>query len=182
MEALQTIPRAEEFFALIQDRLKPKTLHHVLGVTELMLHVAPEIGISLEDAAAAGLLHDSCKYMNPQQLLEAAAEYAIPVNDAQRAKPALLHGPVAAEEAKRDLGVESDAVYEAIYWHTTGKPGSRSASAKRSISPTFPSRTARTQAAPKPARNGKHTASKPRSCTPPMLNWRTSNPRQTSIP
>jgi len=123
MEALQSIPRAEEFFALIQDRLKPKTLHHVLGVTELMLHVAPGIGISLEDAATAGLLHDACKNMKPDQLLEAANAYAIDINESQHAKPALLHGPVAAEEAKRDLGVESEAVYEAIYWHTTGKPG-----------------------------------------------------------
>ncbi len=123
MEALKSIPRAEEFFGIIEDRLKPKTLHHVLGVTELMLRVAPELGISMEDAAAAGLLHDLCKPLKRREMIEAAEEYGIPINETQREKPALLHGPVAAEEAKRELGVQSEAVYEAIYYHTTGKPG-----------------------------------------------------------
>jgi predicted HD superfamily hydrolase involved in NAD metabolism len=123
MEVLQQIPRAEEFFGVIENRLKPKTLHHVLGVTELMLKVAPKIGISLEDAAAAGLLHDLCKRLKTDEMLAAAKDYDIPISNAQREKPQLLHGPVAAEEVKRELGVESDAVYEAIYYHTTGKPG-----------------------------------------------------------
>ncbi len=123
MEALQTIPRAEEFFALIEDRLKPKTLQHVLGVTELILRVAPALGISLEDTAAAGLLHDLCKPLNREAMIAAAENFGIPINETQRDNPALLHGPVAAETVKRELGVESNAVYEAIYYHTTGKPG-----------------------------------------------------------
>ena len=123
MEALQTIPRAEEFFAIIEDRLKPKTLHHVLGVTELILRVAPGLGISLEDAAAVGLLHDLCKPLKRNEMLAAAEAYGITINETQREKPALLHGPVAAEEARRELNVQSEGVYEAIYYHTTGKPG-----------------------------------------------------------
>lgn len=123
MEALQTIPRAEEFFALIEERLKPKTLQHVLGVTELILHVAPDLGISREDAAAAGLLHDLCKPLKRDAMIAAAEDFGITINETQRDNPALLHGPVAAETAKRELGVESSAVYEAIYYHTTGKPG-----------------------------------------------------------
>ncbi|MFP4192078.1 MAG: hypothetical protein ACLFU6_08420, partial [Candidatus Hydrogenedentota bacterium] len=55
--------------------------------------------------------------------VERAQEYKIPISEAQRANPsALLHGPVAAEEAWRALGVEDPEVYEAIHWHTTGKP------------------------------------------------------------
>jgi len=123
MEVLQTIPRAEEFFGIIEDRLKPKTLRHVLGVTELILRVAPDLGVSLEDAAAAGLLHDLCKPLKRAAMIETAEDYGIPISETQREKPALLHGPVAAETAKRELGVESDEVYEAIYYHTTGKPG-----------------------------------------------------------
>lgn len=123
MEALQSISRAEEFFGIIENRLKPKTLHHVLGVTELMLKVAPHIGISIEDAAAAGLLHDLCKPLKRNAMIAAAERYNLTINDTQREKPQLLHGPVAAEEAKRELNVESEDVYEAIFYHTTGKPG-----------------------------------------------------------
>lgn len=123
MEALRGIARAEEFLELVEERLPAKTFHHVLSVTELMLHVAPEAGVSPEDAVAAGLLHDLCKPLKSEAMLAAAERYAIPIGALQREKPTLLHGPVAAEEARRELGVESDGVYEAIYYHTTGKPG-----------------------------------------------------------
>jgi predicted HD superfamily hydrolase involved in NAD metabolism len=123
MEALQSIPRANEFLSVIEGRLKPKTLRHVLGVTELIVRVAPDLGISLEDAAAAGLLHDLCKPLKRGEMIARAEGYEISISDTQRAQPALLHGPVAAAEAKRELHVESSEVYEAIYYHTTGKPG-----------------------------------------------------------
>ena len=34
-----------------------------------------------------------------------------------------MHGPVAAELARRELGVEDGEVLEAVRAHTTGKPG-----------------------------------------------------------
>jgi len=123
MVVLETIPRANEFLSIVEGRLKLKTLQHVLGVTELILRVAPDLGVSLEDAAAAGLLHDLCKPLKRAEMIAAAEDFDISISEMQREKPALLHGPVAAEKAKRDLHVESNDVYEAIYYHTTGKPG-----------------------------------------------------------
>ncbi|MFO7776387.1 MAG: bis(5'-nucleosyl)-tetraphosphatase (symmetrical) YqeK [Candidatus Hydrogenedentota bacterium] len=122
MPLLQT-PRAAEFLELLRARLSEKTLKHTLSVAQTMLGMADQANINPDKAVTAGLLHDSCKDLEPATLVERAEEYGISLTEAQRANPsALLHGPVAAEEAWRTLAVEDPEVYDAIYWHTTGKP------------------------------------------------------------
>lgn len=86
-----------------------------------MWSIAERVGIDPERAATAGLLHDMCKAFTPADMLAAAERYRIAVNDTQRRCPMLLHGHVAAEEAKHELGVAEDDVYEAIAWHVTGR-------------------------------------------------------------
>ena len=44
------------------------------------------------------------------------------MGDSERQSPKLLHGPVAAELAKRELAVDDEEVLEAVRAHTTGKP------------------------------------------------------------
>jgi predicted HD superfamily hydrolase involved in NAD metabolism len=45
------------------------------------------------------------------------------VGDPERQSPKLLHGPVAAELARRELGIDDEEVLEAVRAHTTGSPG-----------------------------------------------------------
>ena len=116
------IPQAAEYLALLRERLSDKTLNHTLSVAEYMAELAPKAGITNEQAVTAGLLHDACKAMKKKELLEAVDAYNLTLTDGQRERPALLHGPVAAEEARRTLGLTDPDVYEAIYWHTTGIP------------------------------------------------------------
>ncbi len=61
--------------------------------------------------------------MEPEELLRLAEERNLPVGPPERESPKLLHGPVAAELAREDLGVKSEDVLEAIRAHTTGAPG-----------------------------------------------------------
>lgn len=121
MPVLDT-PRAEEFVALLRDRLPAKTFRHSLSVAELMIWAAEKAGVDRHKAVTAGLLHDLCKAVEPAELLQRASEYGIEVNETQRLRPSLLHAPVAAEEARRVLGVDDPEIHEAIYWHSTGKP------------------------------------------------------------
>jgi predicted HD superfamily hydrolase involved in NAD metabolism len=117
------IDRGEEIVALLRERLPEQTVRHSLSVAGLMAALAGMAGVPRDPAVKAGLLHDLCKAMDPDALLARADAYGIAINDTQLYKPNLLHGPVAAEEARRLLGIEDEAVYDAIYWHTTGRPG-----------------------------------------------------------
>jgi nicotinate-nucleotide adenylyltransferase len=111
-------PRADEFIALLRERLPDKTFRHTVSVARTMLEVADEAGITQEQAVTAGLLHDLCKAMKPAELAEAAKSYGI---TEYLDTPNLLHGPVAAEECRRKLGVTDGEVIDAIRWHTTGR-------------------------------------------------------------
>jgi len=116
-------PRAKEFLRILRQRLSDETVSHCIFTAEFMVSYATQTGITNEQAVTAGLLHDLCKEVADDDLLSMAGEYGIVPNEIQQARPMLLHGPVAAEECRRSLDVNDEAVYEAIYWHTTGRPG-----------------------------------------------------------
>ncbi|MBI4556933.1 MAG: bis(5'-nucleosyl)-tetraphosphatase (symmetrical) YqeK [Candidatus Hydrogenedentes bacterium] len=122
MKLAQYYPRTEAVLELLRQRVTEKTVAHSLSVAEMMLSLCEPLGMSASSAVAAGLLHDLCKSMKGPQLLAAAEQWGLSITPIQRAKPTLLHGPVAAEESRRELGIRDDGIYEAIYWHTTGRP------------------------------------------------------------
>lgn len=111
----------ETWKSLLQHRLPERTYRHCLSVADMMVSLATEAGISKEQAYTAGLLHDMCKSLNDTEMLAAAQQYDLVISPVQQKKPMLLHGPVAAEEARRTLGIMDDAVLEAIRFHTTGR-------------------------------------------------------------
>ena len=71
----------------------------------------------------AGLLHDLCRELPPYEMLRRAEELDIPIDDFAKHNPILLHGPLSAEVAKQIFTELDEEIYEAIYWHTTGKAG-----------------------------------------------------------
>ncbi len=119
---LPDIPRAEEWMALLEARLPQKNIHHCLSVANYAAYAADRSGVDRIEAATAGMLHDIHKATPKRRLVELAEAWDIPITEVQRQKPKLLHAPVAAEECRRELGITSDAIYEAIWWHTTGTP------------------------------------------------------------
>jgi len=116
-------PRAKEFVSLLRERVCEKRASHCIFTAEFLASFAEKAGVPHDKAVTAGLLHDMCKDLDDNEMLAKAEEYGIEVSDLQRKKPGLLHGPLAAEEAKRKLGIDDEEIYEAIYWHATGRPG-----------------------------------------------------------
>lgn len=122
MRIVQTA-RAREFVHLLRDRVSDRTMQHSVFTAEYMASLAHQAEITNDQAVTAGLLHDLCKDMADEELLAAAARYGIAVGETQRRYPGLLHGPVAAEECRRNHGIGDADIYDAIFWHTTGRPG-----------------------------------------------------------
>ncbi|MBI1320903.1 MAG: HD domain-containing protein [Candidatus Hydrogenedens sp.] len=123
MAPLALNPSQERIAALLRVRLKEKRLAHALSVTEHLADFGPELGLERDRLITAALLHDLCRNFEDDIMLARAAEYGLPIEPIHEARPILLHGPVAAEEARRYLGLTDEDVYEAVYWHTTGTPG-----------------------------------------------------------
>lgn len=102
-------------------RLSPARRAHSLGVARLAADWAPRWGVSLDDAYAAGLVHDLAREWDGPGLVREAERLGWPVDEAERESPILLHGPVAAAWM-REAGVGSTAIEAAVRYHTTAAP------------------------------------------------------------
>jgi predicted HD superfamily hydrolase involved in NAD metabolism len=104
-------------------RLSEGRYAHVLRVADTAECLAKLYDLDPKKARLSALLHDAAREMGKDELLQVTEGEGLPISDVERERPLLLHGPVAAELACKELGVEDAEVREAICYHTTGAPG-----------------------------------------------------------
>lgn len=123
MEDRKETHPAEAADVFARERLSAKRYGHTLRVANTAEDLARLHGLDPEKARLAALLHDAAREMGPEEFLELAERFGVPVGEPERETPKLLHGPVAAGMARRELGVEDEGVLDAVREHTTGRPG-----------------------------------------------------------
>jgi predicted HD superfamily hydrolase involved in NAD metabolism len=104
-----------------RDRISEKRYAHTLRVAETAERLAKIHGQDSTKARLAALLHDAAR--EEPEPLSLARRWGIPAGSFELDRPILLHGPLAAELARRELGIVDEEVLEAIRDHTTGEPG-----------------------------------------------------------
>jgi nicotinate-nucleotide adenylyltransferase len=115
--------RVRQMHDTLKGRLSPKRLAHTRGVVEAALRLAARYGADMKKTYLAALLHDCAKEYGDDEALTLCERYGIALDELQRANPFLVHGMLGAAEARHVFGVNDPEVYEAIYWHTTGRAG-----------------------------------------------------------
>ena len=114
-----TLIEAADAFA--RERLSEKRYGHTVRVADTAEDLARVHGLDPARVRLAALLHDAARETEPGEFLRLAEKWDVPVGEPERESPKLLHGPVAAELARRELGVEDEEVLEAIRAHTVGR-------------------------------------------------------------
>ena len=107
--------------AFARERLSEKRYGHTVRVADTAESLARKHGLDPDRTRLAALLHDAARETEPEEFLRLADEWKLPVGEPERQSPKLLHGPVAAELARRELGVEDEEVLSAIRAHTVGR-------------------------------------------------------------
>ena len=110
----------EELRPIALSYLKPKRMPHVLGTEQEAAFLAKKYGADVTAARIAALLHDCTKKLDLPQQLSLCRHYAIPLDEMERNYLKLLHSKTGAAVARDRFGV-SDEIYNAIFYHTTGK-------------------------------------------------------------
>lgn len=108
---------------LRQYGMGDKRLRHTLGVRDTAVKLAEIHGVSMQAAALAAMLHDLAKPLPLERMQGLARAYGLDLPGEITADGNLLHGPLAAAIAKRELGIRNGDVLSAIACHTTGKKG-----------------------------------------------------------
>jgi predicted HD superfamily hydrolase involved in NAD metabolism len=114
------LERADSF---ARFRLSKERYEHTLRVADTAEDLALAHDLEADRVRLAALLHDAAREIGSEEILNLAQEWHLQVGDAERQSPKLLHGPVAAELARRELGVDDEEVLRAVMAHTTGRPG-----------------------------------------------------------
>lgn len=101
--------------------LKAKRCAHVLGMAATAVKLAEKYGADAHRAEVAGLLHDCTKKLSMAEQLALCERYGIVLDELEKKALKLLHAKTGAALARDVFGVD-DEIYNAILWHTTGRP------------------------------------------------------------
>lgn len=104
-------------------RLPRGLYEHVERMRALARELAPALGANLARVEVAAAGHDLARALGAEALLAEARRLGITPSEVEEAAPILLHGAIAAERLRREMGVADEEVLEAVRWHTTGRAG-----------------------------------------------------------
>ncbi len=100
--------------------IKAKRIPHIQGTEKEAVKLAGRWGVDEDLARTAAILHDCTKYLNLEEQLKLCNKYGILLDAMEQTTLKLLHSKTGAGVAREVFGV-CDEIYEAIFWHTTGK-------------------------------------------------------------
>jgi predicted HD superfamily hydrolase involved in NAD metabolism len=105
---------------LIQS-IGEKRYSHSLRVMETGAKLAKIYNADLEKVKIAGILHDCGKISDETYLLKRAFDFGIILDNSMEHNHELIHGPLGAEIAKLEYGIEDIEILDAIRYHTIGR-------------------------------------------------------------
>lgn len=109
-----------ELRACSYSMVRQKRVPHIRGTEEEAMRLAAHWGADVKLAQRAAILHDCTKYLELEPHLEICRKYGVELDELEQKAVKLLHSKTGACIAKYVFG-EPDEVYDAIFWHTTGK-------------------------------------------------------------
>ena len=97
----------------------PKTFDHVLAVAAECEKLAPRFGLDPSACRAAGLMHDMGAVIRRTDMLPFFEARGLPLCEAERRFPFLLHQRLSAFIAREHFGVMDEAILRAVACHST---------------------------------------------------------------
>ncbi len=106
----------------IEQYMHPKRKEHALRTADRVEELARWWGLSVCTGRTAALVHDICRDWSWDAMVQEAQKRNLPLSELEEHYPVLLHGPLAACLYEAHFGADK-CVYDAVYYHTTGRPG-----------------------------------------------------------
>jgi predicted HD superfamily hydrolase involved in NAD metabolism len=107
-----------DYESYLKKKLTPKRFEHSLGVMRTMEELAPIYKLDLRQAVLTGLLHDAAKELSSNEWMTFIRDNETLLHDAEIYDyDHYIHGPIGALVIQRELGIEDEAVLQAIATH-----------------------------------------------------------------
>lgn len=111
----------EEIADRLRNSLTEERFAHTMGVADTAESLALRYGCDVNKARLAALCHDCAKNIDYQEMKKLCRKYAIRLDSVSKHEPKLLHAYVGAYLSKDVFKIDDDEIFDAIYYHTTGK-------------------------------------------------------------
>lgn len=111
----------EEIKEKLKRTLSKRRYIHSLGVADEAKRLAVLYGADKDKAYISGLLHDCAKEI--EEPIKRCRDLGVELDDMTLKNKGLIHGPLGAEIARLDFGIDDGEILGAIRWHTIGKAG-----------------------------------------------------------
>lgn len=104
----------------VEPRVSKKRLEHIKGVVTVGREIALGLGLDPYPVELGCWLHDACKELKGKELIEIALANGMVLSQEELDHGQILHGPVAAILAKKELKITNAEVLASISEHTLG--------------------------------------------------------------
>lgn len=111
----------EKIRKYVKKAVNESRYEHSLRTAETCRKFCKKYGLDEKTGYLAGLSHDMCKKLDPEQMIKTAEKDGNSISALEMENPALLHGRAAAVKLKEEFGVEDPDVLEAVANHTFGR-------------------------------------------------------------
>lgn len=94
---------------------------HSISVALTAVNLADIYGADKDNTFVSGLLHDFSKCVPKEKFIDECEKYGVKLSEEDKMADGCLHGFLGAKVCK-DLFNINDEIYDAIYFHTCGRP------------------------------------------------------------
>lgn len=107
----------------LKDRLSEKRYEHSLNVADECLKLARHYGEDADKAYFAGLVHDVCKEVPPDELRQQAIDSDLGMTKAELETKALWHAVAGAGFVRDKMNISDNDIINAVRFHTIARAG-----------------------------------------------------------
>ena len=112
-----------EYLSLIKERMGERRYIHSVNVAESAVQLARHYNADEEKAEIAGILHDCCKEISRDEMLQIMSNGGIILDAVEKGTSKLWHAIAGSVYVRDFLNIKDDDIINAIRYHTTGRAG-----------------------------------------------------------
>lgn len=114
---------AEKYRSLIKNRMGERRYIHSLNVAKAAVALAEHYGADVNKAEIAGILHDCCKEIPKDEMLQIITRGGIILDATEKNSSKLWHAIAGSVYVRDELNIKDEDIINAIKYHTTGRAG-----------------------------------------------------------
>ena len=111
----------DRYRSLIKSRMGERRYIHSINVAKSAVQLAERYGADKQKAEIAGILHDCCKEIPKEEMLQIMTDGGIILDAVEKGTSKLWHAIAGSVFVRDELKIDDEDIINSIRYHTTGR-------------------------------------------------------------